>query len=164
MAKNNTISIVSLGCAKNQVDAEIMLGLLKDAGFDITENKDEADVIIVNTCGFIESAKTEAIEAILEAAEYKHSANCKAVIAAGCLTGVMVAGGCVVGFGATELATDMPTAGIRSDVAVHIMAKITNIIQFYMWLGQLVLFPHNENLLHNKSFLLFRHLAINSNH
>ena len=86
MAKNNTISIVSLGCAKNQVDAEIMLGLLKDAGFDITENKDEADVIIVNTCGFIESAKTEAIEAILEAAEYKHSANCKAVIAAGCLT------------------------------------------------------------------------------
>ena len=80
------ISIVSLGCAKNHVDAEIMLGLLNEAGYCITENKEEADVIIVNTCGFIESAKTEAIEAILEAAEYKSNGKCKAVIATGCLT------------------------------------------------------------------------------
>ena len=80
------ISIVSLGCAKNHVDAEIMLGLLNEAGYCITENKEEADVIIVNTCGFIESAKTEAIEAILEAAEYKSNGKCKAVIASGCLT------------------------------------------------------------------------------
>lgn len=86
MAEKYKISVVSLGCAKNQVDAEIMVGLLKEVGYGITDNKEEADVIIVNTCGFIESAKTEAIEAILEAAEYKQTAKCKAVIAAGCLT------------------------------------------------------------------------------
>ena len=86
MVEKYNVSIVSLGCAKNHVDAEIMLGLLKESGYDITENKDEADVIIINTCGFIESAKTEAIEAILDAAEYKKSARCKAVIATGCLT------------------------------------------------------------------------------
>ena len=86
MAEQYKFSVVSLGCAKNQVDAEIMLGLLKEAGYGITDNKEEADVIIVNTCGFIESAKTEAIEAILEAASYKQSAKCRAVIAAGCLT------------------------------------------------------------------------------
>ncbi len=86
MAEKYKISVVSLGCAKNQVDAEIMVGLLKAAGYGITDNKEDADIIIVNTCGFIESAKTEAIEAILEAAEYKQTAKCKAVIAAGCLT------------------------------------------------------------------------------
>ena len=86
MTEKYNVSIVSLGCAKNHVDAEIMLGLLKESGYNITENKEDADVIIVNTCGFIESAKTEAIEAILDAAEYKKTARCKAVIATGCLT------------------------------------------------------------------------------
>ncbi len=85
MHKNDTISIVSLGCAKNQVDSEIMLGILQAAGYGITDRKEEADIIIVNTCGFIESAKTEAIEAILDAASYKNSGRCKSVIAAGCL-------------------------------------------------------------------------------
>ncbi len=85
MHENYNISIVSLGCAKNQVDAELMLGLLREAGYRITDHKEEADVIVVNTCGFIESAKTEAIEAILEAASYKTAGRCRAVIAAGCL-------------------------------------------------------------------------------
>lgn len=85
MHKNDTISIVSLGCAKNQVDSEIMLGILQEAGYEITDRKEDADIIIVNTCGFIESAKTEAIEAILDAASYKSSGRCKSVIAAGCL-------------------------------------------------------------------------------
>ena len=59
------IGLVSLGCAKNQTDAEIMLGILANDGFNITYNPSDADVIIVNTCGFIESAKQESIDAIL---------------------------------------------------------------------------------------------------
>lgn len=79
------VSIVSLGCAKNQVDSEIMLGILRDEGYNITDDKDKADIIIVNTCGFIESAKAEAIDALLDAASYKTNGKCIGVIAAGCL-------------------------------------------------------------------------------
>lgn len=85
MEEQIRISVVSLGCAKNQVDSEIMLGVLHEAGYQITERKEEADVIVVNTCGFIESAKTEAIEALLDAASYKEQGRCKGVVAAGCL-------------------------------------------------------------------------------
>ena len=79
------VSMVSLGCPKNQVDAEQMLYTLKEAGFEIGVPEAEADAIIVNTCGFIEDAKSEAIENILEAARYKNEGNCKAVIVTGCL-------------------------------------------------------------------------------
>ncbi len=79
------IAVVSLGCPKNQVDAEMMLHLLQSDGFEITGGEAEADAIIVNTCGFIEEAKSEAIENILEAAQYKKSGKCKAVIVTGCL-------------------------------------------------------------------------------
>lgn len=79
------VSMVSLGCPKNQVDAEQMLYTLKEAGFQIGVPEAEADAIIVNTCGFIEDAKSEAIENILEAAKYKTDGNCKAVIVTGCL-------------------------------------------------------------------------------
>lgn len=79
------ISMVSLGCPKNQVDAEMMLYSLKQAGFEIGVPEAEADAIIVNTCGFIEEAKSEAIENILEAAQYKRDGKCKAVIVTGCL-------------------------------------------------------------------------------
>ena len=79
------ISMVSLGCPKNQVDAEMMLNTLKNAGFEIGAEESEADAIIINTCGFIEEAKKEAIENILEAAEYKKNGNCKALIVTGCL-------------------------------------------------------------------------------
>ncbi|MGN1319746.1 MAG: 30S ribosomal protein S12 methylthiotransferase RimO [Acutalibacteraceae bacterium] len=79
------VSMVSLGCPKNQVDAEMMLYLLKQAGFEIGVPESEADAIIVNTCGFIEDAKSEAIENILEAAQYKKDGKCKAVIVTGCL-------------------------------------------------------------------------------
>ncbi|MGN0150304.1 MAG: 30S ribosomal protein S12 methylthiotransferase RimO [Clostridia bacterium] len=78
------IGLVSLGCAKNQTDAEIMLGLVAEEGFNITYNPVEADVIIVNTCGFIESAKRESIDTLLEMAEYKNG-RCKLLIATGCL-------------------------------------------------------------------------------
>lgn len=79
------VSMVSLGCPKNQVDAEQLLYSLKSAGFEITSVEAEADVIIVNTCGFIEEAKSEAIENILEASKYKTDGKCKAVIVTGCL-------------------------------------------------------------------------------
>ena len=79
------IGMVSLGCPKNQVDAEMMLYSLKQAGFEISSEESQADAIIINTCGFIEDAKSEAIENILEAARYKSEGNCKALIVTGCL-------------------------------------------------------------------------------
>lgn len=79
------ISMVSLGCPKNQVDAEMMLYSLKQAGYQIGVPEAEADAIIINTCGFIEDAKSEAIENIIEAAQYKVDGNCKAIIVTGCL-------------------------------------------------------------------------------
>lgn len=78
------IGMVSLGCAKNQTDAEIMLGLLVGAGHKIVAEPESADIIIVNTCGFIESAKQESIDTILEMAEYKKG-RCRALIVTGCL-------------------------------------------------------------------------------
>ena len=79
------IAMVSLGCPKNQVDAEVMLKRLANAGFEITPAEAEADAIIINTCGFIEAAKAEAIENILEASHYKTDGKCKALIVTGCL-------------------------------------------------------------------------------
>ncbi len=79
------VSMVSLGCPKNQVDAEMMLYSLKQAGFTIGVPEAEADAIIINTCGFIEDAKSEAIENIIEASQYKSEGCCKAVIVTGCL-------------------------------------------------------------------------------
>ncbi len=80
-----SVAMVSLGCPKNQVDAEMMLYTLKEAGFNIGCAEAEADAIIINTCGFIEDAKAEAIENILEAARYKTEGKCRALIVTGCL-------------------------------------------------------------------------------
>ncbi|MEE0945779.1 MAG: 30S ribosomal protein S12 methylthiotransferase RimO [Acutalibacteraceae bacterium] len=82
---NKKVAMVSLGCPKNQVDAEAMLYSLSQAGFIIGVEEAEADAIIINTCGFIEDAKKEAIENILEAAQYKKDGNLKALIVTGCL-------------------------------------------------------------------------------
>ncbi|HJA49004.1 MAG TPA: 30S ribosomal protein S12 methylthiotransferase RimO [Candidatus Agathobaculum intestinipullorum] len=79
------IGLISLGCAKNLVDSEHMLALLRAAGWDITEDMAEADVGVVNTCGFIEAAKSEAIETILETAQYKQNGNMKGLVVTGCL-------------------------------------------------------------------------------
>ncbi|MPQ43675.1 30S ribosomal protein S12 methylthiotransferase RimO [Clostridium tarantellae] len=78
------VGVVSLGCDKNRVDTEIMLGNVK-AKYDLTNNAKEADILIVNTCGFIEKAKQESIDTILEMAEYKNTHKCKLLIATGCL-------------------------------------------------------------------------------
>lgn len=82
---SHKIGMVSLGCPKNQVDAERMLAELKTAGFEITNEEEKAEVIIVNTCGFIESAKAEAIENIIEVSSYKESGSLKSLIVTGCL-------------------------------------------------------------------------------
>ena len=82
---NAKIGMISLGCPKNQVDAEIMLKKIESAGFTITKREDDADVIIVNTCGFLESAVAEAIEVILEVKDYKKIGNLKKIIITGCM-------------------------------------------------------------------------------
>lgn len=79
------VGLVTLGCNKNQVDSEMILGLFKNMGYDIVNNPSKADIIVVNTCGFIEPAKKEAIDTILEMADYKEYGNCKALIVTGCL-------------------------------------------------------------------------------
>ena len=82
--KQIKVGMVSLGCPKNQIDAEIMLSLIKNASMEIASDENKADVIIVNTCGFIEDAKKESIENILEIAELKKQ-NLKALIVTGCM-------------------------------------------------------------------------------
>jgi len=77
--------MVSLGCPKNQVDAEQMMGVLAGSGFELTADQREAEIIVVNTCGFIESAKEESIGAILDAAKLKKRGKCRALVVAGCL-------------------------------------------------------------------------------
>lgn len=79
------IAFISLGCDKNSVDSEVMLGLLSKAGYNIISDEAKADVIIVNTCCFIQSAIEESIENILEVSDYKKTGNCKAIIVTGCM-------------------------------------------------------------------------------
>ena len=78
------VGFISLGCSKNLVDTEKTIAIFKDNKYEIVNKPEEADVIVVNTCGFIESAKEEAINTILEMAEYKKD-KCKYLIAMGCL-------------------------------------------------------------------------------
>lgn len=79
------ISFISLGCDKNLVDSEIMLGLIDREGYEITQNEEEADIIIINSCGFIADANKEAIDNILRVADYKKSGVLKAIIVTGCM-------------------------------------------------------------------------------
>ncbi|MEO5971332.1 MAG: 30S ribosomal protein S12 methylthiotransferase RimO [Bdellovibrionia bacterium] len=80
------VYFVSLGCPKNLVDSQVMLGLLEKERYSITQEPNEAEVIIVNTCSFIQASKEESIETILEMAQLKQSAKCKVLVASGCLT------------------------------------------------------------------------------
>ncbi len=79
------IGFVSLGCEKNLVDTEVMMGMLGRRGYEMTPHPVEADVIVVNTCGFIDKAKKESIDTILEMAEFKNSGNCSRLVVTGCL-------------------------------------------------------------------------------
>ena len=79
------VGFVSLGCPKNLVDSEVMMGTLEQAGYQITNSAEDAETVVVNTCGFIESAKQESIDAILEATRLKQEGKAKRVVVAGCL-------------------------------------------------------------------------------
>src|SRR5688572_17799040 len=79
------IGMVSLGCPKNLVDSEVMLGLAQQAGHELTRDAAEADVLVVNTCAFIDKAKQESIDTILEMAELKKNGRCKTLVVAGCM-------------------------------------------------------------------------------
>jgi ribosomal protein S12 methylthiotransferase len=85
-ASPRSIYFVSLGCPKNRVDSEVMLGSLAEAGHVLVDAPDQAEVIVVNTCGFIDAAKEESIDTILEMAEYKERGACKKLVVTGCLT------------------------------------------------------------------------------
>jgi ribosomal protein S12 methylthiotransferase len=95
-----TIHIVSLGCAKNRVDSEVLLGLLQGAGYRVVDVPEEAEVVLINTCGFIEEARAESVDAVLEAAELKRTGRCQTLVVAGCL---------VQRYGA-DLAAELPEA------------------------------------------------------
>jgi Uncharacterized protein family UPF0004 len=79
------IGFLSLGCPKNLVDGEVMLGLARDAGHELTNDSADADVLVVNTCAFIDSAKEESIDAILEMAAHKRDGRCARLVVTGCL-------------------------------------------------------------------------------
>jgi ribosomal protein S12 methylthiotransferase len=79
------VGLISLGCAKNLVDSEVMLGTLLRDGLQLTQKSEDADILLVNTCGFIEGAKQESIDTILKAIQHRDTGKCKAVIVAGCL-------------------------------------------------------------------------------
>ena len=79
------VGFISLGCPKNLVDSEVMMGQLKQKGYQITANAADADTVVVNTCGFIDSAKQESIDAILDAARLKTEGKAKRLVVAGCL-------------------------------------------------------------------------------
>jgi ribosomal protein S12 methylthiotransferase len=79
------VSMVSLGCPKNTVDGEVLLGDLFRAGFEITDVAEDADAVVINTCGFVEDAKTESLEAIVEASRLKEEGRVKKVVITGCL-------------------------------------------------------------------------------
>ncbi len=86
MSRARTVHFVSLGCPKNRVDSEVMLGHLVQDGFQIVDDPGDAEVIVVNTCGFIDSAKEESVDTILELARFKSDGKCKTLVVAGCLS------------------------------------------------------------------------------
>jgi len=84
--KNKKLNLISLGCAKNLVDSEVLLGGLKNSSIEITEKSEEADTIVINTCGFLDIAREESIETIFQAAELKKKGKLKQLVVMGCLS------------------------------------------------------------------------------
>ncbi len=86
MGKRKKVGLVSLGCPKNRVDSEFILGGFRDKGFEVTPKESEADIIIVNTCGFIDAAREESVDTILQMAEFKKNGPCETLVVTGCLS------------------------------------------------------------------------------
>jgi len=153
-AANVTVGMVALGCSKNQVDAELMLGALKKAGYAISPDPDECDVVIINTCGFIESAKRESIENILDFCGRKGSGRLKLVVVTGCLAERY----------REELASEIPEAdvvlsiGANDEIAAAIKKGLggERVVKFYA--------PENlpmegERILANEPFFAYLRIA-----
>ena len=85
MIPDRRVHFVSLGCPKNRVDAEHMLAILGVKGWQVVDEPDRAEAIVVNTCAFIDESKEESVDAILEMAEYKDHGRCRALVVSGCL-------------------------------------------------------------------------------
>src|SRR6267142_5862718 len=85
MAKPVKVGFVSLGCPKNLVDSEVMMGILQSGGAEITAHAEDADVIVVNTCSFIDTAKQESVDTILEMAQHKVTGKARKLVVAGCM-------------------------------------------------------------------------------
>ena len=111
------VSILSLGCAKNLVHSETMMGLFQQQGYELTEQYDEAEIIIINTCGFVNAAKEESINAILEMAQWKEQGVCRLLVAVGCLVQKY----------AQELAAELPEVDIL--VGTNDYRQIVSIIK-----------------------------------
>ncbi|MDG4864782.1 30S ribosomal protein S12 methylthiotransferase RimO, partial [Streptomyces sp. T-3] len=85
MPERRTVALVTLGCARNEVDSEELAGRLEADGWELVENAEDADVAVVNTCGFVEAAKKDSVDALLEANDLKDHGRTQAVVAVGCM-------------------------------------------------------------------------------
>ena len=128
------LGLISLGCPKNLVDSEVMLGIIEKYNIEITNDPEAAEIIIVNTCGFIESAKQESIETILSMAAYKTEGCCRYLIVTGCLAQRY----------AQELFEDMPE--VDAIVGTNVYKDIDKVIEKVMQ-GERVLHLKEEDLL-----------------
>ena len=125
---NNKVAVISLGCAKNQVDAEMLLYTLKERGFKLVDEAEKADAVIVNTCGFIDSAKQESIDEIIELGSLKREGKIKAIIVTGCLaeryqdeiTKQLYEIDAAVGIGANDQIADIVEKALSSGETIEI--------------------------------------------
>ena len=125
---NNKVAVISLGCAKNQVDAEMLLYTLKERGFKLVDEAEKADAVIVNTCGFIDSAKQESIDEIIELGSLKREDKIKAIIVTGCLaeryqdeiTKQLYEIDAAVGIGANEQIADIVENALSGEETIEI--------------------------------------------
>jgi len=135
MTNHKSIAVTSLGCDKNRVDTEKMLSILVKEGYTVISEHSEADIIIVNTCAFIKSAKVEAIEAILDSSEHKKTGNCKALIVTGCLPQKH----------ADEIAKDLPE--VDAFLGVKDYEKIVSVLEnIFNCKGDILSFEPNKNI------------------
>ena len=125
---NNKVAVISLGCAKNQVDAEMLLYTLKERGFKLVDEAEKADAVIVNTCGFIDSAQQESIDEIIELGSLKREGKIKAIIVTGCLaeryqdeiTKQLYEIDAAVGIGANEQVADIVEKALNGEETIEI--------------------------------------------
>ncbi len=131
---NLNVALVSLGCSKNLIDSEVMLNILASNKYNLTKNVEDADIIIVNTCGFIESAKQESIDNIIELGQLKKNGKCKVLIASGCLAERYK----------EELLNEMPE--LNAVIGTGDYKNILEVIESALQGNKVVMFGNQENV------------------